>query len=197
MERSKTVLAEASKLYLVSKTKMGQWMWHNHTQSVADRAKKLARKYGADIEKAYCAALLHDLGDSKYERSHANFESWSLQQSEKILTKAGFVKNDQQKINEAIRTHSCRPGNLPKTLEGKILATADAMWHIQTNFFAVICYMNRPEYINTYEQWQEWFNEKIERDFGAKICFDDERAEVKESYEALKLVFGKKTTFNE
>lgn len=74
-----------------------------------------------------------------------------------------------------------------------MLATADGMWHLQTSFFPVICYMNRPENTKTYEEWQEWFNGKIERDFGSKIFFEDERSEVKGDYEALSRVFGNKT----
>jgi putative nucleotidyltransferase with HDIG domain len=171
---------------------MGNWMWHNHTQWVASKAKALAVKYGADTEKAYCAALLHDIGDSKYERGHADFDAWSNEKGKEILVKAEFSKGEVSEILEAIRTHSCRPGNLPATLEGRVLATADAMWHLQTSFFPSICYMNRPDTAHSYEAWQDWFKEKIERDFGSKIFFEDERDEVREDYEALSRVFGNK-----
>jgi putative nucleotidyltransferase with HDIG domain len=196
MEKSQKVLSEVSALYQVATTGMGKWMWRNHTQWVADKARKLAEKYGADAEKAYCAALLHDLGDSRYERGHEIFDSWSKEKAEEILAGAGFTKDEVKEVVEAIRTHSCRPGNLPTTQEGKVLATADGMWHLQTNFFAVICYMNRPEDTKTYEEWQEWFSGKIERDFGPKIFFEDEKAEVKEDYEALKKVFGNRSLDN-
>lgn len=114
-----------------------------HTQWVADKAKKLAEKYGADAEKTYCAALLHDLGDSHYKRGHADFDTWSWGKGKEILKKAGFSKGERTEILEAIRTHSCHPGHLPTALEGKVLATADGMWHLPTNFFPVICYMAR------------------------------------------------------
>lgn len=169
---------------------MGKWMWRNHTQWVADKTLTLAKKYGADAEKVYCAALLHDLGDSRYERNHADFDTWSWVTTKEVLKKAGFRKNERDEILEAIRTHSCHPDHLPMTLEGKILATADGMWHLQTNFFPVICYMNRPDNTHTYEEWQEWFMKKIERDFGPKIFFEDEREEARKDYEALKRVFG-------
>jgi hypothetical protein len=193
MEKSKIVFAEASKLYVAATTSMGRWMWHNHTQWVADKATKLAEKYGADTAKVYCAALLHDLADSQYERGHADFDTWSKEKGQAILLKAGFNEDEISEILEAIRTHSCRPGNLPKTLEGKVLATADGMWHLQTSFFPVICYMNRPDNTTTYEEWQDWFSGKIARDFGPKIFFGDEKAEVKEDYAALLRVFGNRT----
>ncbi len=164
---------------------------------VADKAKKLAEKYGANAEKVYCAALLHDLADSRYERGHEDFDNWSKEKGKEILIKAGFNENEIREILEAVRTHACRPGNLPTALEGKVLATADGMWHLQTSFFPVICYMNRPENTRTYEEWQEWFNGKIERDFGPKIFFEDERTEVKEDYEALSRVFRNRTLDSE
>ncbi|HSX28430.1 MAG TPA: HD domain-containing protein [Candidatus Saccharimonadales bacterium] len=192
MDKSQKVLAEVRALYQVATTSMGKWMWQHHTQWVADKAKKLAKKYGADSERAYCAALLHDLGDSKYERGHEAFDAWSWETSKVILKKAGFRKAVRDDILEAIRTHSCHPGHLPTTMEGKVLATADGMWHLQTNFFPVICFMNRPEGISSYKEWQEWFTQKIARDFGPKIFFTDERAEVQEDYAALTRVFGNK-----
>ncbi len=196
MDRNKTVFTEVSELYATATTSMGIWMWRNHTQWVADRAKNLAEKYKADTEKVYCAALLHDVGDSTYERGHADFDAWSWEKSKEILKAADFRRHERQQILEAIRTHSCHPGHFPATLEGKILATADAMWHLQTSFFPRICYMNRPEGISTYEEWQNWFNQKIERDFRSKIFFADERGEARKDYEALKRVFSNKTLSN-
>lgn len=51
--------------------------------------------------------------------------------------------------------------------------------------------MNRPEKYGSYTEWQGWFLEKIERDFGPKIFFVDERGEVRQDYESLKHIFGK------
>jgi hypothetical protein len=191
MERSKAVFTEVSQLYLAESAKdMGKWMWHNHVQWVANKANGLAEKYGANAEKAYCAALIHDLGDCQHLRSDATFGSWSEEKGEDILMRAGFNQNEAKEIiSDIVRPHSCRPGNLPTTLEGKVLATADAMWHLQTNFYPLFCYKQLPENTNIYEEWQEWFNEKIDRDFGTKIFFEDERAEVNDDYKALSRVF--------
>lgn len=189
MERIDIVFTEVQERYGSSTTSMGAWMWHNHVRWVADKSKSLAEKYDADIEKAYCAALLHDLADSKYERDHDDFDSWSWETGKAILKKAGFHKAERDVILEATSTHSCHPGYLPKTLEGKVLATADGMWHIQTSFFPVICYMNRPDDVQSYGEWQIWFKNKIDRDFNVKIFFDDEREESTEGYEALTKVF--------
>jgi predicted hydrolase (HD superfamily) len=194
MEKSKIVFEEVNGLYRDSATSMGKWMWYNHVQWVADKAKVLAEKYGANAEKAYCAALLHDLADSHYERDHKDFVMWSEEKGKEILLNAGFNEDEAREIVEIIiRPHSCQAGNMPTTKEGQILSTADAMFHLQTGFFPMLCYMHRPENAKTYEEWQEWFNEKIEREFNIKMFFENERAEVKPDYEALSMVF-KKTT---
>lgn len=193
MEKHEIVLNEVSELYTTATTSMGKWMWRNHTQWVADKAKTLAKKYEANAEEVYCAALLHDLGDSRYERGHEDFDTWSWNTSKAILKKAEFRKAERDEILEAIRTHSCHVGHLPTMIEGKVLATADAMWHLQTSFFPVICYMNRPDNTHTYKEWQKWFDGKIERDFDVKIFFEDEKEEVRKDYDALRRVFGNMT----
>lgn len=177
---------------------MGKWMWNNHVQWVASKAKHLAEKYEADAEKVYCAALLHDLADCQFERSDKDFDNWSEQKGRELLVEAGFDENEIKEILEVIvRPHSCRPSNLPTTLEGKVLATADAMFHLQTSFFPVLCYKQRPAHTKTYEEWQKWFDEKIERDFGPKIFFEDEKEEVRVDYDALCRVFRNKTLNSE
>jgi hypothetical protein len=173
---------------------MGKWMWRNHVQWVANKAGELAEKYHADAEKAYCAALIHDLADSQHPREYEHFANSSEEKGREVLLKAGLSETETNEIIEVIvRPHSCRPGNLPTTLEGKVLATADAMWHLQTSFFPMLCYKRRPAKTHSYEEWQEWFGEKIERDFNVKIFFEAEQAEVKDDYEALSRVFRNKS----
>jgi putative nucleotidyltransferase with HDIG domain len=193
MERSETVFSAVSNLYEAATTSMGKWMWENHTQWVADKAKQLAEKYGANTEAVYCAALLHDLGDSTYERGNENFDAWSKDKATEILAATGFNAAETATILEAIRTHSCRSGNLPTSLEGKVLATADGMWHLQTSFFATMCYMHRPQHTNTYAEWQTWFTDKINRDFNVKLLFEEEKAEAKPAYDALLKIFTNKS----
>jgi HD superfamily phosphodiesterase len=193
MERADSVFAEAKKLYSTAPD-IGKWFWNNHVQQVADRARTLAEKYDADAEKAYCAALLHDLGDCHFSGRGEGFVAWSEQKGKEVLLGAGFSEDDAREVVEVIiRPHSCRDGKLPTTIEGKVLATADAMWHLETSLYPMFCYKQMPQRTKTYEEWQEWFLEKAKRDFSIKIFFEDERAEVKENYEALLRVFGNKT----
>jgi predicted hydrolase (HD superfamily) len=194
MDKQALVFTQVEALYKNSSRMMGAWMWNNHVQWVANKARELAIKYAADVDKVYCAALLHDLGDCVLNRSDAEFNARSERKAVEILQNADFSPDDIEDVmSNIIGPHSCRPGNLPSTQEGKVLATADAMFHLQTSFFLMLCYMNRPEHTETYEDWQEWFVEKIERDFNHKIFFEEEKDEVKDDYEALIKVFTNRT----
>jgi putative nucleotidyltransferase with HDIG domain len=188
------VFESVRELYVNSTVRMSKWMWDNHVQWVAGKTKELAEKYGANVEKAYCAALLHDLADAKHVRSDKDFKKASDEMGAAVLVEAGFSEDDIKEIIEIIiHPHSCKPGNLPTTLEGKVLATADALFHLQTSFFAMFCYKNRPEVLSSYEEWQGWIDEKLERDYHVKIFFDDEKEIAKPDYEALSRVFRNKT----
>lgn len=173
---------------------VGLWMWENHVQWVANKAEELTNKYEADTEKVVSAALLHDLADAKYERDHEQFDGWSESEAKRILLTAGFSEEESVEIVEIIvRPHSCRPNKLPTTLEGKVLATADAMFHLRTSFFPVLCFKNMPASKQSLEEWQGWFDVKIEREYDVKIFFEDEKQEIEADYQALKRVFGNKS----
>lgn len=173
---------------------MGKWMWSNHVNWVKDKARAIAQKYGANEEKVTVAALLHDIADARYERAEPEFEEWSNNTAREILTSSGFSADEVDEVmNVIIKPHSCRAGNLPTTLEGKVLATADALFHLQTSFFAILCYKNRPEKTNSFEEWQEWFKEKVARDFSNKIFFEEEREAARADYNALVRVFTNET----
>ena len=65
-----------------------------HSLCVADEAKRLAEKYGADSEKAYLAGLLHDVTKNASEEEHLNiFDTFGimLNDIEKNAMKDGEV----------------------------------------------------------------------------------------------------------
>jgi len=195
MNRDKKVFTAVAAIYENPETKsMGLWMWHNHVQWVADKTRQLSNKYNANEEMAVSAALLHDLADSRYDRDDSLFDKWSEEKAFEVLKEADFTEEEAEEIVEIIiRPHSCRPGKLPTTPEGKVLATADAIFHLQTSFFTALCYQNRPSSIKSLEAWQTWCEEKIEKNYNSKIFFEDEKAEVTADYEALGRVFGNKS----
>lgn len=113
------------------------WLYKNHVKVVADYADQLSDRFNADQQVSRAGALLHDIADAKISRFDANHELLSLEIAESLLRKSGYDENAiQLLVRDALPLHSCHDGNSPKSLEGKILATADALAHIKRTFMA-------------------------------------------------------------
>ena len=108
-----------------------------HSLCVADEAKRLAEKYGADSEKAYLAGLLHDVTKNASEEEHLNiFDTFGIilnsieKNAEKLwhaMSGAAYVKYvlqiDDEEIYDAIRYHTTAKSNM--SLLSLILYLAD------------------------------------------------------------------------
>ncbi len=176
--------------YLSSKQNIALWMWQNHLQFVAQKASELSDKFNANADLAVAGAFLHDFGDAFVSRHADNHEEISKQESIKVLQKADYSSQEIQEILEKIiAPHSCYEGNMPETLEGKVLATADALAHLTTDFYVQFAWKNMPDG-KSYQEFLVWVGEKLERDFNDKIFFEEIKDEVREKYLALKLVFS-------
>jgi len=179
--------------YLNSDDSFAQWMWENHVPVVAKKTKELSSKYNANLDLAVAGALLHDFGDAFANRFDSNHESVSESEARKVMLKAGYSENEIKEIlQDVIAPHSCKKGDeLPKTKEAKILATADALAHLTTDFYIQFTWKHIPEG-KTYEEFLTWATEKLDRDFNRKIFFDEIKDEVRYRYEALSELFVKK-----
>lgn len=166
------------------------WLADNHVVVVADFASELAVRYGANEELARAAALLHDIADAKMSRFNPGHEEESLAIARDLLSKSGYSDEEIELIvDDAIRFHSCHDGNVPKSLEGKILATADSLAHLKTDFYIYAVYAKEAN--TALVDIKDWVLKKLERDFHTKIQFDDVREEVRGDYEALKTLFSR------
>ncbi|MCR4325134.1 MAG: HD domain-containing protein [Candidatus Curtissbacteria bacterium] len=185
-KRQAIVFDQVRNLYETSQRKTAKWLWNHHVQIVGENCLRLAHKYNGDADLSFAGALLHDLGDVWLERKDPQFTSRSKKKAKEILKNADFSTEEINDVLEnIIGPHSCRDGNLPTLLEGKILATADAIAHLQTNFYYDFKKMGLPDHIQP-EEFSTWVSEKLERDFNTKIFFDEIREEVKHNYEKLK-----------
>jgi len=174
--------------YLSSKDGFARWMWDNHLQVVAKEATTLAEEHAANADLAVAGAWLHDFGDAYVHRHSPEHEQITTTESTRVLTTAGYSDVEIQNVLEdVIAPHSCRGGQLPKTLEGKVMATADAIAHLSTDFYLQFSWMHLPEG-RTYAEYIAWVNEKLDRDFNNKIFFEDSQQTIKGRYEALKEV---------
>ena len=108
-----------------------------HSVCVADEAKRLAEKYGADTEKAYLAGLLHDITKNSSKEEHLQiFSQFGImlndieKNAEKLwhaMSGAAYVKHilkiEDDEIISAIRYHTTAKADM--TLLEKIIYLAD------------------------------------------------------------------------
>lgn len=176
--------------YRSSTQDFGKWMWANHVPIVADKTEELSIQFGADQDLAVAGAWLHDFGDAFVHRLASEHEAISAKEATKVLEKAGYSDPEiHEIIHVIIEPHSCKDGNLPQTIEGKVLATADALAHLTTDFYLQFCWKHLPD-DKSYPEFLEWVNTKLERDYHHKIFFDQVRKETTPRYHALKEVFA-------
>lgn len=164
------------------------WLYANHVIWVANEAELLAKRFGANAQLARAAALLHDIADATTKREDPNHESESLVIARDLLNRADFTEDEIRLIvDDAIRYHSCRDNERSVSLEGRCLATADALAHLRTNFypFAIKAVGKNM----SLESINQWASEKIDRDYHKKILFDEIQTEAEAEYKAIKQIF--------
>jgi len=167
------------------------WLYEHHVFVVADRAKELAERFGADAELAQAAAMLHDVADTKMSRFEPNHEEASLQIARESLEAAGYTAEEiQLVVDDAIKLHRCRDGRLPQSKVGLVMATADALAHLTTDFYIRATQMHGHEG-KSMEEIKSWVLTKSKRDFTEKIRFDEVREEARPSYEMIKTLYSR------
>ncbi len=161
------------------------WLFDQHVFVVADNADQLAEQFGANKEYARAAAMLHDIADARMSRFDEKHEEMSLIISRELLEECGYTPQEVTLIvDDAIKYHSCHNGEIPNSLEGKVLATADSLAHLTTNFYELASGALRGEKSTDYIR--DWVLKKLDRDFQNKILFDEIKKEVQADYERLK-----------
>lgn len=166
------------------------WIYPNHVIVVADNARQVAQRVGADVELSQVAALLHDIADIKMNRADSRHEAESLAIARRVMKECGYSdKEIALVVDDAIRYHSCHGKERPESIEGLVLATADSMAHLQTDFYVFATReLGKSE---TLEEIKAWVLAKIERDLNNKISFDNIREELRSDYELIKNLYSR------
>lgn len=161
------------------------WLSANHVFLVAKFADELSIRLGVKNDLAIAAAMLHDIADSVMARENPEHENKSKEIAREFLLMCGYSDEESKiVIDDAIEYHGCKNGNLPKTVEGKIMASADARAHLQSSFYDFSLEMKTKD--EPVEQVRSWALAKIERDLNNKIFFDEIRDEIREDYQRAK-----------
>ncbi len=168
----------------------GKWSWKNHVPIVASFADQLCEQFGGSVDLAVAGALLHDFGDAFVDRHDNHHEKISEQEAQKVLVAAGYKAEEIVIITtDILAKHSCKNGILPETVEGKIVATADGLAHLSTDFYLQFAWMHLPEGKN-FSEYKRWVLEKVERDYNEKVLFPEIKDELKDRYNTLVDVFS-------
>lgn len=192
MDKLDKVRKEVHRLYTKKKQATDgliEWIYQSHVLVVAKNAEYLAKESKADVVYSVAGALLHDIADTEMDRSNPQHEARSVDIAREVLSKSGFSKeNIEEIIKEVISPHSCTH-TMPTLLEGKVLATADALAHFQTEFYTYFAWNHLGA--NNYKEFKHWVLEKVERDLNKKIFFASSKKKIRKEYEAIKLLFSK------
>ncbi|MFA6522611.1 MAG: HD domain-containing protein [Patescibacteria group bacterium] len=181
---------KVSDLYLAkdpNRADWADWLFENHIFVVAKNAEAIAKRYGAKADLVVAAALLHDIADAVMQREDEHHEEKSYEIAKELLGESGFSHEEIPLVIDAIKHHACHGEDLPETLEGKVMATADGMAHLQTDFYDFALGVLLP--IESPKKIRAWALPKIERDFRKKIFFDEIRTELTGDYERVKKLF--------
>ncbi len=123
-------------------------------------------------------------------RANPGHEERSLAIARQVMTDAGFSDDEiQLVVDDAIRYHSCHGDERPESKEGLILATADSLAHLQTDFYIYATWAFGKT--RSLEELKEWSLKKIERDLNNKISFEDEREAARPDYNMIKELFSR------
>lgn len=166
------------------------WLFENHVFVVSEYAEKFAKRFGAKEDLAMAASMLHDIADAEMSRFNPEHDKQSIEIALQLLKELGFTDQEIETIIDAIRYHGCRDGNSPSSLEGKVMATADAVAHLSTDFYDY-AHEVMSKAGKSFEEITSWALPKIERDYRSKIFFEDVRAGVSGNYQRVKALFSK------
>jgi hypothetical protein len=123
-------------------------------------------------------------------RMDPQHEDESLAIARKVMTDCGYASQEiELVVNDAVRFHSCHDNERPKSKEGLVLATADSLAHLKTNFYVYATWAYGRD--RSLETLKAWVLKKIERDLNSKISFDDEREDARKDYEMIKELFSR------
>ncbi len=189
MDKLKSIENQVRNIYKKSDNEfMKTWFFENHVKVVSNYSEKISSTVNSDKEICVLAALFHDVARAWGVWNDPQLMDESLRKAEELMSKEGYSQDEISKVKGAILYHSCEQ-TLPKTIEGKVVATADALAHLMTDFYLVILHNKWIEKAKNLETYRKWVLEKVERDFNKKIFFDEWKSKSKQRYEAIKNFF--------
>ncbi len=141
----------------------GEGVWDNHIVSVMMYADALAVQYGADREVCALAALLHDYAGIYDYKYYAEHHIHSGKAARYLLSHFNYPTEKIDKVVDAIFTHRGSKTFTYNSIEGEVLANADALAHF-FEYESLLTYASRQRRLSA-QQSQQFVRAKIERSY--------------------------------
>lgn len=100
-----------------------------HIKEVAERSLKLAKDYPVNLDMVYTIAAFHDLGCFVNREKHEEVSAQLM--LEDSFIRRSFSDEDRQTMSEAIVDHRGSLEHEPRSIYGKIIASADRFTTIE------------------------------------------------------------------
>lgn len=176
------VVDEKIKNMILEICKTKESYWEPHITGVVKYSKMLCEKFGADEKVCLTSAWLHDIAKMKGQREDHHLHG--AVEAERILKELGFKKEFIEKVKHCITTHSSDKKYPPKTIEAKILSTADEFSHFDSLVEYIYLYSKKG--LTTYEA-REKLLKLIER--GKDKVMPEALPMIQPKFDAVKLLF--------
>lgn len=158
--------------------------WDYHIMPVLEESRRMAKKYKGDENLVCIGAVVHDVGLIYSKKNH---DVVGAKKVFDILLNHSFSKDTVAKASNIILCHRCKT-KFPKTLEEKIVITADAIAHFSPAYYLGLAVIANEDYKGMMRNNFE----KLIRDFERKIFFVPEKRKFKKVVGEFKKVFAKK-----
>ncbi len=155
----------------------------HHIYIVAETARVLTERFHGKADIAAAAAMLHNVADALMSREDPRHEQEGILIARSLLRACAFSDVEIQTIvDDAIKCNGCRGTYRPHTLEGKIMATADAMVNLQSDFYE-FAERNFAARGVTKANISKWGLEKTDMDFKTRIFFPEIQDDLRPDFE--------------
>ena len=158
--------------------------WDYHVMTVAETSQKMAAKYGGDKDIIYIGAIMHDIGFLYSKQKH---DVVGAVKSYNMLVKKGFSKKISRAVSNIALCHRCK-AELPKTMEEKIVTSADAIAHFSPAYYLGLAVIANEDYKDLAKNNLK----KLIKDYNHKIFFEAEKKKFKKAVKAFKKIFREK-----
>jgi len=164
-----------------SKEKDGYDFWNEHIKYVVENARKLAEKYGADVEVVELGALLHDIAMPSEYGEREQHHIYGAEIAEKLLTELNYSTEKIEKVKNCVLNHRGSKDRPRNSIEEQCVADADVIAHFDCipSLFSLVY----KEMKLSISEGKEYVRKKLERDYN-KLS-DNTREILKDRYKTI------------